>query len=135
MLDVEQLYPVAVTITSGDAETHEEGRWDRLRVPKRNLVSVVQVLLQSQRLRIVPRLKDAKTLVDELKTFTVKVTAAGNDTYGNWRDGEHDDMVLATALAVWYAEKVGVKTQRAQPYRVEAGWERVGRRSRLVGAR
>lgn len=135
MLDAAQLYPVGVTITNGDAESHEEKRWDRLRVPKRDLVAAVQVLLQSQRLRIVPRLKDTKTLVQELKGFKVKVTTAGNDTYGNWRDGEHDDMVLAVALAAWYGEKIGFAGQRAEPYRLEAGWERMGRRSRMVVAR
>ena len=30
-----------------------------------------------------------------------------HDTYGAWREGVHDDLVLATALACWYAERIG----------------------------
>jgi hypothetical protein len=41
-------------------------------------------------------------LTGELETFQVKITAAANDVYGTWREGTHDDMVLATALAAWY---------------------------------
>lgn len=36
-------------------------------------------------------------------SFQVKITDAGNDTYGAWRDGTHDDLVLAVALACWAA--------------------------------
>ena len=28
-----------------------------------------------------------------------------HDTYGAWRDGQHDDLVLAPAIAGWTAEQ------------------------------
>lgn len=28
-----------------------------------------------------------------------------NDSYGSWREGAHDDMVLAVAIAAWWAER------------------------------
>ena len=97
---------VPVTITAGaDAQKDEEGGW---RVPKRDLVGVVQVLLQNQRLRIAAALPEAETLLRELEGFRVRVSAAGHDTYGAWRDGTHDDLVLAVALACWYGEHEGV---------------------------
>ena len=30
-----------------------------------------------------------------------------HDSYGAWREGQHDDLVLAVALAVWFAEHGG----------------------------
>jgi hypothetical protein len=35
----------------------------------------------------------------------VKTTPSGNEQYGAWREGEHDDLVLAVALACWGARK------------------------------
>ena len=37
--------------------------------------------------------------------FKRKVSLAGRDTYEAWREGTHDDLVLAAALAEWYAER------------------------------
>ncbi len=94
-----------VTITGGDAVTRGEGgEW---RVPKRDLAAVVQVLLQSGRLRIAEGLAHARTLTEELVNFRVKVSLAGHDSYGagaDWREGTHDDLVLALALACWRGE-------------------------------
>jgi hypothetical protein len=73
------------------------------RVPKRDLVSGVQVALQSRTLKIASELSEAETLARELQNFTVKITDSANDVYGAWRVGTHDDLVLAVALAVWKA--------------------------------
>jgi hypothetical protein len=75
------------------------------RVPKRDLVSVVQVGLQNRKLKIAESLDLAETLSRELQNFTVKITDAANDVYGAWREGTHDDLVLAVALAVWKANQ------------------------------
>lgn len=93
---------VAVTITGGDSVSYDGGAY---RVPKRDLVSTLQVLLQSGRLRFADGLPDVSVLVKELLAFQVKITADAHDTYGAWRDGAHDDMVLCVALAVWYAQR------------------------------
>ena len=91
-----------VTITSGENETREGSRW---RVPKRDLISTCQVLLQQRRLKIAASLPEAKTLTDELLGFRYKITQASNLTYEAWREGAHDDLVLALSLAVWEAER------------------------------
>jgi hypothetical protein len=75
------------------------------RVPKRDLVSVVQVALQNRTLKIAEQLPEAETLSRELQNFTVKITDSANDVYGAWREGTHDDLVLAVALALWTAKK------------------------------
>ncbi len=106
MLRAAELKPIAVTITGGDAVT-QDGR--DYRVPKRDLVSVVQVLLQAKRLKIASSLKEAQTLTSELLAFKVSISLKGHDSYGNdvgsWRENPHDDLVLAVALACWYGEK------------------------------
>ena len=65
----------------------------------------MQVLLQQRRLKIARSLPDAETLVSELQTFRVKVTLAAAETLDAWRENAHDDLVLAVALACWWAER------------------------------
>jgi hypothetical protein len=101
------LFPVAIAITGGDSSRYEEGMW---RVPKRDLVSTLQVLLQSERLKVAKFLPEAVTLVNELLAFRVKITNLAHDVYGVWREGVHDDLVLATAIACWYGERISGST-------------------------
>jgi hypothetical protein len=117
LLKARRSYLHAVTITGGDAEARDGPDW---RVPKRNLVGAVQVLLQSQRLKIAPDLPETPVLVNELLNFKVKLTAAANDTYGAWREGQHDDLVLAAALACWAALNARLEggTITAEPFRI-----------------
>ena len=100
------LEPWAITITGGDTVTWG-GR--HIRVPKRELVTSTHVAMQTGRLLFAQDLADLPTLVEELGNFSYKISASGHDSYGaaaEWREGSHDDLVLAVALAVWYAEKV-----------------------------
>jgi hypothetical protein len=91
----------AVKIHGGDAETCEEGTY---RVPKRNLVSALQVALQTGTLKIASSLELAELLREELLNFRIKISiATGHDSYEHWREGDHDDLVLAAAMAVWSA--------------------------------
>jgi len=69
-------------------------------VPKGELVSKLQALLHSGDLRIANSLPDAAVLARELQDFRVRFTEAGNATF-NAREGAHDDLVLALALAVF----------------------------------
>jgi hypothetical protein len=92
-----------ITITGGqDVTTNEDGQ---LRVPKKDLIGVLQALLHTRRLRVASALPDAPVLVRELETYRVKVTESANKTFGAWRDGQHDDLVLAVALAAWVGER------------------------------
>lgn len=94
-----------VTITAGYTPAPQpDGGWH---VPKRDLVAAVQVALQNRRLRVATALPEARTLTQELLNFRARITASGNVTYAvpDWREGQHDDLVLATALAVWAADR------------------------------
>lgn len=97
------LKPVPITITAGSAVTAGPAGYKR--VPKADIVGTIAVLLQSSRLRIAEELHHAHTLVDELAAFQVRATAAGNDSYGSWRESVHDDLVLALGIALWQAER------------------------------
>ncbi|HEY8505548.1 MAG TPA: hypothetical protein VIL46_13270 [Gemmataceae bacterium] len=75
-------------------------------VPRKELVTCLQLLLQQRRLRVAPALPEADLLVRELTTFRAKVTPAGaREEELSWREGAHDDLVLAVALACWWAER------------------------------
>lgn len=99
-----------ITITGGSAATEDKTDLYRsITVPKRNLVSTVQILLQSRRLAIAAELREAKTLTKELANFKAKITLSGNETFGageDWRTGHNDDLVLAVSLACWLGERL-----------------------------
>jgi hypothetical protein len=95
---------VLVTITSGGRVT-----WDEvgIHVPKADLVSVVQRCLQEERLRMPADDPASDLLARELSDFQAVIGRTGHVSYGvvaDWRDGQHDDLVLATALAAWWGE-------------------------------
>jgi hypothetical protein len=86
-----------VVITGGRETTTNDVGWS---VPKAELVSKLQALLHAGLLKIQPKLRDADVLKRELADFRVRYTEAGNATF-NAREGAHDDLVLALALAVF----------------------------------
>ena len=101
------LRPVAVHITSGATAHYDNGFWY---VPKRDLVSAAQVPLQDKRLVFTQTSELNETLVREMQAFKIKITAAANDTYGAWREGEHDDLIFAVMLASWAAQRIKPRT-------------------------
>ena len=102
--------PISVTIHGGADVTTEFALGggpvvDGYRVPKRDLVAACQVLLQNGRLRIAEGLPLADTLKKELLNFRVKIDPkTAHDSYSHWREQDHDDLVLAVAMAAWLRE-------------------------------
>lgn len=97
------LDPVGVNIHGGDSTTHDGRNW---RVPKRDLVGILQVLLQSSRLKVASKLELGPILQQELLNFRVKIDpVTAHDSYSAWREADHDDLVLSVALAAWWAEQ------------------------------
>jgi hypothetical protein len=112
MLIQQGLEPIAITITGGDQVVFERG-W---RVPKRDLVASVQVLLQTSRLKFAAEIPAVPALVQELLAFRVKIDPlTAHDSYGAWREGAHDDLVLAVAVAAWWGQRA------ATPHRTLPG--------------
>ncbi len=104
-----------VTITGGDEESIGKGQY---RVPKRDLVTGLQTLLQEGGLQIAAGMTYWPTLLNEMAEMRVKLTANGHAQYAG-SEGAHDDLVLALALACW-----GVR--RVYPRTAEGHWQREG---------
>jgi hypothetical protein len=100
---------VPLTVTGGNtaATPDEMGGW---RVPKRELVSSVRVVLGSTRfdsedrlLKVNGKMELAAVLQRELETFTCKISLQANAPE-SWRDRPDDDLVLAVGQGCWYGE-------------------------------
>ncbi len=103
----------AVSITGGTAESHSKGAYH---VPKRNLVSRAVAPFEGRRLKIARGMRLVPELVKELENFKVKVNVrTAHDSYEAWRETDHDDLVLALALACWWAEKRPALRVTAKP--------------------
>jgi hypothetical protein len=98
--------PIGITIIGGAGWHREPGQ--QLHVAKILLVGTVQKFLQSGRLRIGAKLPHAGTLQKELRDFRVKISKAANETY-EAREGQHDDLVLSLAIALFAAEHAAPK--------------------------
>lgn len=94
------LRPKGVTITAGRQVVKKN---DEYHVPKLELVSRLQAAFHSKTLKIADDIPDAKVLATELQNFRANFTSVGNVIF-NAREGQHDDLVLATAIALWWAE-------------------------------
>lgn len=112
------LSPISVTIHGGDRVTRGEAEPGGFRVPKRDLISAVQVLLQSGRLKIAAGLPETETLQAELLNFKVKIDPkTAHDSYSHWREGDHDDLVLSAAIALWFRQWWNLYLDRANARR------------------
>jgi hypothetical protein len=99
------LAPIDVTITAGDRVHPAEHGYT---VPKVDLATGVQLLLQSGRLRFAAELPDLEALKRELAGFRVRISLTGRVSFAaaeEWRMGDgHDDLILSVALAAWVGE-------------------------------
>jgi hypothetical protein len=100
-----QLSPIGVTITAGhEAKINDTGGFH---VPKKDLIARLQVLLEQERLKVAKSLPEAEILVEEMLSFGSRTTESGNEVFGNFKAGSHDDLVLAICVAVWYSDLYG----------------------------
>ncbi len=96
------IWPVVVT-GMGEA-THEPGGvWH---IPKHQLISALAVGLQDGSVKVARRLPEARTLAKELGNYRYRITASANVQFDTWRSGAHDDLLFATALVVFAAQRV-----------------------------
>ena len=91
----------AITITAGNQARQASGygigeRWN---VPRRDLLSNVQVLLENGKLKIAAKMPETRALVRELIRLRRPASSSTEDRE------EHDDLVMAVALACWQASR------------------------------
>jgi hypothetical protein len=94
----------SAVISSGHAVTFGED--GVLHLPKKELVAVLQVLLQTRgRFQVAASLPLAPILTREMGTFKAKVVLAGTEPGMDWRESADEDLVLAVGLAAWQGER------------------------------
>lgn len=95
----------AVIITGGEsARQTGDGVYN---VSKSNLVTALLDIVQRKRLKILEGVKDADAFFNQLDVFGYHVNKdTGTLSYEASMAKIHDDLVISTALAVWYAERV-----------------------------
>jgi hypothetical protein len=68
--------------------------------------SVVEVPFHTGALKVAEGLELWPALRKELLAFRRKINLkTAYDSYEHWRDSDHDDLVLAVALACWWARR------------------------------
>jgi hypothetical protein len=102
MLNEVKLHPMAITITEDDTIIRELNNY---RVPKKKLVTNLQLLFIAERLRVNRDLPMAEIFIKELLSFRVK---SSSKTYEN-KEETYNDLIFAVALACWYGQEVGKK--------------------------
>jgi hypothetical protein len=97
------LAAVPVRLVGGERETRDHaGVWN---VAKGALVSVLDIALGADQLRIATGLPFADALRGQLRAFTRKLTDAGTARFEARTEAAHDDLVIAAALALWHAKR------------------------------
>ena len=89
---------------------------------KKQLASVLVTLFAGHRLNIA-EVPERAVLIKEAQAFSVKLSPEGNETFESWREAEHDDLVLALALACWAAEWIDWRKEVPWPP-TGSGWLR-----------
>ncbi len=93
----------AVTITGGNETTYGGGSWH---VPKRDIVGALEVPFHTGELQVAEDMKLWPVLKKELLNFRRKINLkTAHDSYEHWRESDHDDLVLAAALACWWVTR------------------------------
>ena len=93
--------PVRVNITGGQAVNLSDGFWN---VPKKDLIAVTVVAFQNEKIKIANSLELGPILAQEMMNLKAKINTNGHtELKADWREGEHDDLALACACAVWWA--------------------------------
>jgi hypothetical protein len=104
LLTERRLRYIGVTITGMATKVNRNGTRD-YSVPKQDLVGALEVPFHTGRLKIAAGLELWSTLRDELLSFKRKQNPrTAHIRYEHWREYEHDDLVLAAALACWKAD-------------------------------
>jgi len=96
----ERLKPVI--LTGGEWASQAEGVWC---VPKQDLVAGLRLMLEKRELGLPAKLGASRLLVKEMAEMESWQGGRGGLKFGARREGAHDDLVMASALACWRARR------------------------------
>jgi hypothetical protein len=90
-----------IVIHGGETTHYSDGAYH---VPKKDLVAALEVPFDTGSLKIAEGLELWGVLREELQNFRRKQNPkTSHVSFEHWREGDHDDLVLACALACWGA--------------------------------
>jgi hypothetical protein len=92
--------PVRVT-SSGTATEVKRHAYRKYTVPKLLLVSHLDARFSTKELVFADDLPEREVAKEEFTNFARNISAAGRPTFEG-RGSKHDDIVMATALALWW---------------------------------
>ncbi len=97
-------WPLGLTLTAGFSEKGgAQGYWSAT-AHKQDVVRRLYLLLEQKRIEIPLGLPGAEQLTKELRAFRPKQNpTTGNLSFSAEHESDHDDLVIALALAVWYS--------------------------------
>jgi hypothetical protein len=101
LLKAKGLLFTPITIHSGETVSNDKGTYN---VPKKDLIAALEVPFDIGTLKVAEGLELWPTLKEELLNFRRKQNRKTNHiSFEHWREGDHDDLVLACAMACWGA--------------------------------
>lgn len=96
-----EVVPIGLTITGGNKANWSGAR--TVSVPKSELISSLQVAIQSKKIKIAHNLFEKEAFIKEMISFNATISSSGKGSFSA-ESGKHDDIVLSLAMAVWYAD-------------------------------
>jgi hypothetical protein len=84
-------------------------------VAKILLISRLQAALPEGNLKVARDLPETRALVEELRDFQASFSQTGYARFGA-RQGKHDDLVLACAIALWWSKESTRHKWRAREF-------------------
>jgi len=95
------LFPIAITITSGNSMGENDIGYT---VPKQDLLDNMSIIVNQERLKINNKIQDKKIIIGELQSFEKTINKRGNISL-EAENKSKDDIVLSISYALWYAHR------------------------------
>lgn len=102
MMAAKGIRPKAVTITVGEAYSRVGSQ---IHIGKARLIGTFLGAFDAGKVRVNPNMPIWPALEREMLSFRAEMSAQGRAKF-EAEQGEHDDMLFALAMAVWYGEEV-----------------------------
>jgi hypothetical protein len=102
MLKAKGIRPKAITITAGDAYSRVGAEFH---VGKARLIGKFLGAFDAGKVHVNPNMPIWSQVENEMLSFRAEMSAQGRVKM-EAQQGEHDDMLLALAMAVWYGEEI-----------------------------
>lgn len=101
-----KLHSMTVNVIEDDTVIREESSY---RVTKKELSANLQFLFIAERLRVKQNLPLSNIFIKKLLNYRLKDNSHDHENQKVSKEPNHDDLVLALALACWYGQKIGTK--------------------------